>query len=366
MQEQRIIKLRKKLTDLNLDSFLVSNFYNILYLTDFKTLTTDEREAFVLVTKNNAYLFTDERYVDQNLKSQISNSKFELKLIEPNKGLVSHLREIGEEEKLKTIGFEAEDLRFFEHDNLTKNLPKIKFVANKILINRQREIKDDTEIEKIKKACEITDECLRYITSIIKREQSEKEIAFKIEMWIKEKGHDLAFDPIVAVDANASVPHYNTKAGEGIVKDGSLILVDFGVKYNDYLSDVTRMFFLGNRKDEVMNAYSVLQKVQGKTIEEISNLASLSSADEYCRKIIGEKKFSTYPHSTGHGVGLQIHEYPKLSFYSHDQKQENQVFTVEPGIYIPGKWGMRVEDTVYIKDGMAVRLTRYSSEIIII
>jgi len=370
MHDQRIAKLREILSKQKIEALLVSNFFNILYLTGFKTLTSNEREAFVLVAKNNIYLFTDSRYLDNNYQSTLNQNKFgsgqainnlQLKLIEPNKGLVNHLQDIIRDEKIKALGFEAEDLRFYEYKKLQEAFKDITLYPTSKLVIKIREIKNEAEIKLIQKACEAGDQCLEEMVKIIKVGISEKEIAFKTEMWLKEKGYDLAFAPIVAIDANSAVAHYNTKDGEGVVKDGSVILIDFGVKYKDYLSDITRMVFLGKASDEIKKVYEILSNAQEKTIEKIADLESLKDVDDYCRKLITNYRLPNYPHSTGHGVGLEIHEYPKVSFNSPDRKLENQVFSIEPGIYFPGKWGMRVEDTVVIgKDLKAMVLTKFS------
>lgn len=366
MFEDRIAKLRNKLTECNVNALLVSNFYNILYLTGFKTLTTNEREGFVLVTKEKIYLFTDSRYVDGQLHERNKKSNIELKLIEPNKNLSSHLQQIIGEDKIATLGFEGEDLKFEEYQKLKERFAAVTLQPTERLIVRVREIKDEDEIKKIQKACEITDQCLIDIVKTIKLGISEKEMAFKIEMWIKEKGYDLAFDPIVAVDANAALPHYNTKAGRGTVQNSSLILIDFGVKCEDYSSDITRMVFFGKPKDEVANSYTVLHDAQEKAVIKAGEINRLDQIDLYCRKLITDKNLPTYPHSTGHGVGLEIHEYPKVSIHSNDMKMDGQVFTIEPGIYIAGEYGMRVEDTVVIKKGKAEVLTKFSKEPVLI
>lgn len=366
MQEQRIIQIREKLVDLNLDAFLVSNFYNILYLTGFKTLTTNEREGFLLITKEKIYLFTDARYIDENsnVKSQIS--KLEIKLIEPNNSLFDHLQEIIEQDKILTLGFEREDIKFDEYQRLKEKFATLTLQPAERLIVRIREIKDEGEIKKIQKACEITDQCLTDIIKTIKLGITEKEIAFKIEMWIKEKGNDLAFDPIVAINENAAIPHYNTKTGSGTVQNSSIILIDFGAKFEDYLSDITRMVFCGTPKDEVANSYSILFDSQKKAIDNIAGINRLDKVDMYCRKLLTEKNLPTYPHSTGHGLGLEIHEYPKVSINSNDMKMVGQVFTIEPGVYFAGQFGMRVEDTVVVRDGKVQVLTRFEKKPLIL
>ena len=185
------------------------------------------------------------------------------------------------------------------------------------LIIKQREIKDEDEIEKIRKACQIADECLTEIVKIIKVGQTEKEIAFKIEFWLKEKSCDLSFYPIVAIDKNSSLPHYSTKDGEGKVKKNSIILIDFGAKFQDYHSDITRMIFVGEQSNEIINVYRKLLEAQTKTVKRLKIDNNPVSIDQFCRQLLTFNfKLSTYSHSTGHGVGLQIHEYPKISLSS--------------------------------------------------
>lgn len=362
MYNKRFVSLTDKLRKMQIEAMLISNFYNILYLTGFKTLTTDEREAFVVVTHNNIYLFTDSRYLDNNYQSTINNLK--LKLIEPQKGLLSHLQEIAETENIKTLGFEADDITYYEQMHIAQKLPNLKLIPTDRVILRLREIKDQNEVELVTKACETTDRCLKDIIPLINQGMSEKEIAFKIEFWLKEKGYELAFDPIVAIDKNSAVAHYDTKDGEGKVEKSSVILIDFGVKYKNYLSDSTRMVFYGNQNDRVIKAYNALLQGQEKTIERLDSSHYLREADEYCRKLIIDNRLPNYPHSTGHGVGLEIHEYPKVSFNSDDRKKINQVFTIEPGIYFPGEFGMRLEDTVAIdKDLKPSVLTKFPKKI---
>ncbi len=211
------VKLIQNLLSQNkIDALLISNFYNILYLSDFKSLSPNEREAWVLLTKENQYLFTDARYFNQIKKDK--QSKFNYKKLTYEKNLLNHLREIIDKEKISILGFEADDLRVMELNQLKKNLNSVKWQETEKLIIKLREIKKRKEIEKIKKACQIGDWCLKEIIKLIKPGVSEKEIVFKIEFWLKEKGYELAFSPIVAVDKNSSLPHYNPQEGEGLVK----------------------------------------------------------------------------------------------------------------------------------------------------
>ncbi|MFA6017023.1 MAG: Xaa-Pro peptidase family protein [Patescibacteria group bacterium] len=363
MLQTRVQKLQKILQEKNLDGFLVSNFYNILYLTGFKTLTDNEREGWGMVTKKNIYLFTDSRYI-------INNKSLILKLITPKKGLIKHLQEIVEQEKIERLGFEGDDLNVNELQRIKEYLPTVETVSLEKLIIKIREIKDDEEISSLRTACKIADQCLTEVVKTIKPGISEKEIAFGIEFWLKEKGYDFSFYPIVAVDKNSAVPHYDTRNGTNEkVKKNSIILIDYGAKFNDYHSDTTRMIFTGKPTAEMINTYTALLNAQEKTIQKLKTDNNPVSIDQYCRKVLTTNYPllpTTYPHSTGHGVGLQIHEFPKISFTSTDILLPNQVVTIEPGVYFEGKWGMRIEDTVLIKEGKQIEvLTKFNKEIII-
>lgn len=368
MLQQRVEKLRKILQEKNIDGFLVSNFYNILYLTGFKTLADDEREAWGLVTKRNIYLFTDLRYVkSQKYLPAGRQASQKLKVITPEKSLIVHLKKIITEEKIQRLGFEGDDLKVNELQKIKEKLVKVELVSTEKLIIKIREIKDGKEINKIRTACQIADQCLKEIVKTIKIGTTEKEIAFKIEFWLKEKGHDLSFYPIVAIDKNSSIPHYDTRNGiNEKVKKNSIVLIDFGAKFQDYHSDITRIVFVGKPTDEIIKTYNKLLTAQSKTVKQLSLDNNSVSVDQYCRKLITNNRLPTYQHSTGHGVGLQIHEYPKISQTSTDEIKPNQVFTIEPAAYIEGKWGMRIEDTVLIKERGVEILTKFSKQPLII
>jgi Xaa-Pro aminopeptidase len=368
MQQLRLGKLKKILLEKNLDGFLVSNFYNVLYLTGFKTLTNDEREAWALITETNVYLFTDSRYL--NDQSPITNNKFlTIKLITAEKGLMKHLEEIMVEEKIKRLGFEGDDLKVNELQKIKASLANVELISLEKLIVKIREIKDEEEISCVRMACQIADQCLKEIAGTIKIGVSEKEIAFRIEFWLKEKNYDLSFYPIVAIDKNSSVPHYDTRGGyDEKTKKNSLILIDFGAKFKDYHSDMTRMIFVGRPTTEMVNDYDALLNAQEKTIKQLATDNNPVFIDQFCRQILTtNSSLPNYPHSTGHGVGLQIHESPKIAFTSVDVFLPNQIVTIEPGVYLENKWGMRIEDTVLIKENKQIEvLTRFSKQLLII
>ncbi len=369
MIQQRINQLRVELLESKLDGLLVSNFFNIVYLTGFKTLTENEREGWAIVTHSNVYLFSDGRYQyqksDSSDRKQIANLKYFT--ISPKMGLTQYLQEITKKEKLIRLGYEGDDLRVGEFRRLEENITTIHWIETDKMIIRLREIKDSEEIEKIKKACQIADQCLTAVIKNIKVGNSEFEIAWRIESWLREKGYQPAFTPVIAIDSNAAVPHYDYRQGFGKVRKNSLILIDFGVKYKNYCSDITRIFFKNKPTGQQMNIYQKLVDIQKKAVEQLGKNNHLSEIDSYCRSLMVNSRLPELPHSTGHGVGLEVHEYPKVSQTSKDMLKPNQVFTIEPGVYFPGKWGMRIEDTICIsQDRKPNILTQFSKSLLIV
>lgn len=369
MYQQRLNQFKKIIKQNNFDAFLVSNFFNIFYLSNFKTLTENEREAWLLITNKNTYLFSDSRYLDN--KASFKTNTFLTKLISPKRGLLEYLKEIFEKEEIKNCALEGDNLKISEFNFLKKNLPKINFINTEKFLIKIREIKDIEEIKKIKKACEISDQCLSEIIKTIKVGQTEKEIAFKMEFWLKKRGYDLAFYPIIAIDENSATIHYDTREGNNKkIKKNSFILIDFGAKYESYLSDITRIIFVGKPTNEQINVYHKLLNTQTKTITYIHRSGDQNEAkkiDIYCRQLLTDNYLlPNYPHSTGHGIGLEIHEYPKISSVSEDKLLKNQVITIEPGVYFQGKWGMRIEDTILINKNQVKALTRFDKKPLII
>jgi len=364
---QRILNTKKVLKNLKLEGFLISSFYNILYLTGFKGLSSSERESWFLVTQNRNYLFTDNRYFLSSKKLQND----QIVVISHKKNLINFLKEIFKKEKIKNCGFEAEDMKVNELNILTTKIKNVKFFPTEKILLNQRAIKDQEEIKKIKKACHISEKCLKTIIKLIKKGVSEKEIAFKIEFFLKEKNFDLAFYPVVAFDENSSIPHYNTQNGNNKkLKNKGIILIDFGVKFKNYCSDITRVFFFKKPKNEIIKIYQKLLSIQKKTINFCQKNRPIKIIDSFCRKNLNKELFSfssyIYSHATGHGVGLEIHELPNISTKSKEKIVNNQIFTIEPGIYISQQYGLRIEDTILIENSKPKILTQFNKEIMIL
>lgn len=365
--QKRVAHVRKILESHKSDAFLISNFHNIQYLSGFVSLSPQEREGFMLVTADSTYLLTDGRYMDQLLVADSKKNDYKLLLIEPTNTVFDHMLDLIKAHQIRKLAFEPENVTFQEYVLLTQAFPSLTLISIPGAIETLRSIKDENEIKTIKKACELTDEFLTEIVKSFSSGMFEKECVNKIESLIKKQGHGLAFDPIiVAVDKNSALPHYDVRRGHGVIQKNSVVLIDLGISYKQYVSDITRMIFFGRQSDKIIKTYKSLQSAQEKTIAELSKTQKAKEIDAFCRAELQASGLPSYPHSTGHGVGLEIHELPKLSSISPHEICNGNVFTIEPGVYYEGKWGMRVEDTVAFVDGQPQALTHFSKDPLII
>ena len=231
------------------------------------------------------------------------------------------------------------------------------------MIERQRMIKDREEISNIQKACEITDKCFSYIQTYIKPGITEKEIAEEIEKYYKKYAEGLSFETIVASGENSSKPH--AVPTDRKIQDQDIITIDMGCKLNGYCSDMTRTIFVGEVPEEIKPIYNLVLKNQTQTTNDFKDGASTRLLT---KMVENDFKLNGYDliHSLGHGVGMEIHEAPYISYKSDAQLRENMVVTNEPGIYIPGKYGVRIEDTIQITKFGCINLTKSEKNYIVI
>ena len=232
------------------------------------------------------------------------------------------------------------------------------------IIEKQRFIKDNNEIELLKKACEITDKCFEHLVEYIKVGMTEKQIALEIEKFFTENGAEsLAFETIVASGSNSSKPH--AKTTERKIDLGDPITIDFGCKYKGYCSDMTRTVFAGFVPGKIRGIYNLVLKNQLQTEKDMKDGANIRIL---ARNVENDFKLNGYSlvHALGHGVGLDIHEAPIVSYKNDNTFKENMVVTNEPGIYIPGEFGVRIEDTTLITKSGCINLTKSDKNYIIV
>lgn len=350
--------MQKKLD--NLGALLISNPINIRYLTGFVGAEPQEHEVFVLLYQKEMYLFTNSLYIER--AKQLANQRVKLHVIQisRDKPLSTTLKSLLTELKIKTLGFEEINLTFAEYNNLKTTLYGVSLTPTQNKIESLRSIKRTDEIENIRYACEITDECFTYIIKQLKNGVTETEIAWKIESFFRQKGAESAFSPIVAYGKNSSQPHYQPSNNQRLTNN-TLVLLDFGAKFNGYCADMTRVVFFGRPNKIILKAYNTVLKAQLAAIKYFTVAASPISgknADAIAREIIKKAGFIPYSHSLGHAVGLAIHEDPRITVKKDAHLKPGMAITIEPAIYQEGKFGIRIEDLVLLQENGIEVLTK--------
>lgn len=353
--QERIKKIQTTLRKKGLSGAILTNHFNIYYLSSFKGVSQTEREAILIVTSKKATLITARLYQQEAvmLKSKFLDVKIASERNEINKFIK---QELNFRTQTPKIGFEQQDLKVSELLEFRKILKGAKLIPAKHLIEDIRQVKTEDEIKKIEKAQLITQKAFDQITKTLKKGQTEEEIAENLVKIIKSLGgQGLAFETIVASGPNSSKPHYQT--GKRQIKKDDILLLDFGAKYQNYCADLTRTIFMGKAKDEHKNIYHHVETAQKKALKKIRKDIRASRVHKHTIKHFEQHGLSDkFLHSLGHGIGLEVHEKPSISTKSKDTLEEGMVFSVEPGLYFPDWGGVRIEDLVAIVNGKSILL----------
>lgn len=335
---------------------LISNKENIFYLTGF--LPAYNREVFVLFSDKEKLFITDARIINL-VDTKIKRIK-EFKIVERNHSytLLHILTDFLKKHTYKKLFFEKKDITVSEYEEFSKKLKDITLVGTKDIVEKKREIKQKREIDSIQKAADITDKAFKEILPIIKPKTEEREIAWKIKSALNKYGADPAFEPIVASGKGSSIPHYISQNKE--IGNNTLLLLDFGARFNGYCSDMTRVLAVGTISAQMQHIYSSVLNAQLKTLSYLNSQWSkkkniqAKAVDLIARESIIKDNFPSIPHGVGHGVGINIHENPRINPKSTDNLEKGMVITIEPGIYIPNLLGIRIEDLVLIDKKITV------------
>ncbi len=326
------------------DALLVTNPSNILYLTGFVGVSPTEREAYVLKTHEKTYLFTNRLYKEK--ASSLSAAFVEISRESP---FSAALAAVCTKERIRTLGFEDINLTVAELTKLKESLKDVTLMPSRDAIETLRMTKRNDELASIKLAASVTDQCFAFITKRIRPGTSEARLAWEIEAFLRARGGALAFTPIVAFNEHSSQPHYHEMSNNPLRKN-SLVLLDFGARVNGYCADMTRVVFLGQPKPEWTKAYETTLAANEQAITLMKDGERHGATlDAAAQEIIAEAGLPPYPHSLGHAVGLEIHEAPRLSLKKDELLKPNMAVTVEPGTYIDGEYGIRIEDLVLVK-----------------
>lgn len=357
--ETTTAKLNKTLKTKNLDALIVTNHYNILYLSGFQGISPTEREAILIVGKDYLTLITAALY--QNEANKLAGSKLKVKIARERNEYEKFIHEALK--NTQRIGFEESNLTVSELKRFKKLVKGKKFVSTKNLIEDLRIIKTEEEIKKVEKAQIISQKAFERILKTVKVGQTEEEIAHKLLSIIQNLGgQGLAFETIIASGPNAGLPHHRT--GKRKIKKDEVLLFDFGTKYQNYCADLSRTIFVGKGKNEHKNIYMHVKNAQAKALEKVANNILAKHAHNAANNVFKELRLeNNFIHGLGHGIGLEVHEAPHVRAKGKDKLTHGMVFSVEPGLYFP--WGgVRIEDLVTIKNGKAKVLGKTQEEII--
>jgi len=338
---QRRAALRDLLREEKLDAFLLMNLPDIFYFTDYKTegyqAVIGLQESWLIIpgllfeqTKANTWGF-------DCLKGRF----------------FSTLQELLKKSKLQSVGFDAEQVPY----GTGVELVKAGLVSRPGLVARLREIKDPMELERLRRANHLAALGAEFVRKRLRPGQSEKKVAADLMRFFSIKGDGIAFDLIIASGRHSSYPHHITSDTK--MKSGDPVICDIGATVEGYRSDLTRTFSLGKVSPYFRRVFRVVESAQKEGIRRLKPGVTAGSVDEAARQVIRKQGFGPYfVHSTGHGVGIDIHENPRLGPGAKDQMRAGMVVTVEPGIYLPGKFGVRIEDTLLVTPSGSEILTR--------
>ncbi len=353
----RLSKLKKILEKNGRFPYLISNLININYLTGF-----EGSYGSLLLDDEKSFFITDSRYTEY--ASAILPKSIEI--IRQNTDLISSLKQIYKITKKKKL-FIEQSLNLSVFLSLKKQLTNIKLLPGENETESLRTVKEESEIANLRKAVSITDMCFSYLLKIIKPGITEWDIAVEIEYFYRKNGcRKSSFDSIVASGKGSSMPHYITSMTKKI-ENHDILLIDMGCVFNGYNSDLTRTIFIGNCLPEFRKIYNIVKNAQEEAISGVKQGITAGKLDKISRGIITKNGYGPeFGHSLGHGVGLEIHESPYIKNKNSFRLKKNIPFTVEPGIYIPDKGGVRIEDVVIVSDNGCENLTGSSGEIIIL
>ena len=357
MHERRIQQLCDYLSKQQLDAFLVSKPVNLQYLLGFTG-----SNGLSLISDKTVFFLTDFRY-----KEQASIEVTADEIVPVNGPLIDSLDKLPGFDSIKRLGFESDYITYNTYQKLQDIAGHASLIPCSEVVDSIAAKKSPEEIALIQKACDITVSVYKNIRSLFNEGVSEIEIAAEISYKIKKQGGDGdAFEPHVLFGKNSAFPH--GKPGQTKLRISDVIQLDFGAVYKGYHADFSRVLFLGNPPEEILNIHNIVKKALEQAIEIIKpRVLGANEIDAAARNIINRSGFGQYfGHSVGHGVGLTVHSLPKISAANAEPVEVGNVFTLEPGIYIPGFGGVRIEDVVCIEHSGAKVLTEEKRDLVIL
>lgn len=338
-QPQRLAALRTRLEQAAIGALLIVNGTNRRYVTGFTGSA-----GWVLVLPGDVFLITDGRYTEQ-AKAQAPACTV---VQSGSDGMVPVLQQLLERQHVRELHVEGESLSYLEFQKLAEKLAPVTVQAVESPVPGLRLIKDETELAVLREAEALGDAAFAHIIDFIRPGLTETEVAAEIEAFMRRRGaSDRSFETIVASGPRSALPH--GVASDRVLQPGDLITLDFGCVYKGYCSDMTRTVALGNVDPKLREIYDIVLRAQEAAVAALRPGITGAAVDAVARQIIADAGYGQYfTHGTGHGVGLEIHEGPRLSATGNVSLEAGMIVTIEPGIYIPGLGGVRIEDMAVI------------------
>ena len=354
---KRLERVRSAMNERGLDGFWVSKRENQGYVTGYPS-----SDLFVLLTKSENYLITDFRYIE--VVKDICEPDFTILMTENGFSLWDAVKKVAGD--IKTLGIEESVLTVADMKLLQEALPHAELVDASGLMEEIRVIKGEGELEAMGKAIALADDCFSHMLTVLHAGMTEKEGAFEIEMFLKKNGAErLSFPTICVSGARTSLPH--GEPSDKIIEAGDFVTMDFGCVVDGYCSDMTRTVGIGHVSTEQREIYDLVLKAQKNCLANLKAGLTWQEGDRLARDIIEEAGYGQYfGHGTGHGVGLEIHEAPTMSPRGRGIFREGMTVTVEPGIYLPKKFGVRIEDLSIITSSGIINKVKSNKELIIL
>jgi Xaa-Pro aminopeptidase len=353
MQDKRIEKLRSKLLEADLDAVLVTSSENRYYFSNFRGSS-----GVLLITKEHSFLLTDSRYTD------IAKEEAPLyEVIDHNRDLLSNVKTITGHHGIKTLGIEFESMPAEEYLGLGEAIPNVQLLKADNIFYDIRMIKDKREIQYLQEAVSYCDGAFEHILSFIRPGMTELEVGFELEMFMRNAGAEgIKANHVIASGERSSLPH--GQATNRIIQVGDFVKMDIGARVKGYYSDFTRTVVLGEPSSKQVEIYNIVKMAQEAALGAIGPGRVCSELDEVARSVIrGAGYGENFSHSLGHSIGLAVHEKPVMRKSDDTVLQPGMVITVEPGIYIPGFGGVRIEDFVVITEAGYLNLTKATKEL---
>ena len=333
-------KLRELIKDAKAEALLVTSFVNVTYLTGF---TGDD--SYLLVTLDGETLITDPRYTTQ-LEQECPDLKLEIR--PPGVKMLTGVAKVIDAAKVEQLGIEGNSATVSFQQSLVKELPKVQIVVTENLIERLRIVKDKSEVDATRVACVQARRAFDVVRASLTPNMTELEVAAELEYQARRFGaKSLSFPAIVAVGDRAALPH--ARPTQRKLSEADFTLIDWGVNSGLYMSDLTRIVVTGKISPKLRKIYGVVLKAQLAAIDAIRPGVTCEEVDGVARKIITQAGFGkAFGHGLGHGTGLEIHEAPRLAVGQKTKLEPGMIVTVEPGIYVPGWGGVRIEDDILV------------------